>query len=970
MNNLRISMHLLLIYIVLHYFVLLISSTHLNLSINSSTTTAQSNNVLLVQQTVIINHSSPEKHFIELLLNATNNYQCNFNQLHYCSFDYSSNWNFQLSLQEFAMKMKKAAELADLIVRDFQEKLSHKNVENGSNNNGSNVIKNNNESNMLSSSPTTSSTNSYFPIPFVHIPTVNYFPCSSTNNDQQQYSYLKLSIEWPKYFQTHHFVVPEDVTPVHVSNQLSTVTESTVQSTSSIINTVKQKRSSSYHSLKPLNDNHNNNNNTMTLKHEYTFSNLNTIACLQLKIKFLPNNHSLLGSKVILSLGSNKQIIQNIFPTNKSNHHQQDYAHDNLSISYKSYAPNISIFNWSTLHRRKLSDLNNNTLLPYHVWINVSMPIYPTTTTTISSSSSSFTSSSSSTDPITPYHESVSHPHEIFTEQSNHWIVVHSNQLLTILTTNNVCIDDISLFTHKDRSSLTSLCPRQLIWFHNDTTTIQQLYINTEGYPMIKLNETNSLSQSNRRNRKNHQDNSTNLYVTSFFSFENGLQMIWIAGSLLLTVFIIFLAILFIITFSLSVICTRRKQVHFNHKKTLTTENNISSRNEKCKNNTHKNNDMGLFCEQKNRRKFYLNRHHYHCELLNVLPNSSLLIDLHNHLSSSSSLHGLLNQQQQQQPNHLQLDSQQHNSQQQPHPHLQLQQVNTASLTTHQQCLDDNSTELSLCIQDDKNDLMNSINRQISDNSNISTTTTAALQLLRNWNFYKQRSTTPITSISSSCCRYYAYSHYPPTTSCPMMHQQHRISPIKCSALKRANISSNVSLLSNNTNNHPNHHNRNSININDNLLDEENIIYRCHSSQLNNDHHRDHHKQSKHHELRQSLILSFNENNQLILLPSSESNDQQHIDHHDHRSTSNMLNSLSEEDAEATRLEMATSVNALDKYFVQDINTTDNNNNNSNNTLDNMHDYTLSTIPRSMTMTMSTMMMNNDTEQPPPSYHD
>ncbi|CAH8428554.1 unnamed protein product [Schistosoma turkestanicum] len=669
---------------------------------------------------------------------------------------------------------------------------------------------------MLSSSPTTSSTNSYFPIPFVHIPTVNYFPCSSTNNDQQQYSYLKLSIEWPKYFQTHHFVVPEDVTPVHVSNQLSTVTESTVQSTSSIINTVKQKRSSSYHSLKPLNDNHNNNNNTMTLKHEYTFSNLNTIACLQLKIKFLPNNHSLLGSKVILSLGSNKQIIQNIFPTNKSNHHQQDYAHDNLSISYKSYAPNISVFNWSTLHRRKLSDLNNNTLLPYHVWINVSMPIYPpTTTTTDSSSSSSFTSSSSSTDPITPYHESVSHPHEIFTEQSNHWIVVHSNQLLTILTTNNVCIDDISLFTHKDRSSLTSLCPRQLIWFHNDTTTIQQLYIKTEGYPMIKLNETNSLSQSNRRNRKNHQDNSTNLYVTSFFSFENGLQMIWIAGSLLLTMII--------------------------------------------------------------------------------------------------------------------------------------------------------QTELSLCIQDDKNDLMNSMNRQMTDNSNISTTTTAALQLLRNWNFYKQRSNTPITS-SLSCCRYYDYSHYPPTTtSYPMMHQQHRISPIKCSALKRANISSNVSLLSNNTNNH---HNRNSININDNLLDEENIIYRCHSSQLNNDHHnhhRDHHKQSKHHELRQSLILSFNENNQLILLPSSESNDQQHTDHHHRTSTSNMLNSLSEEDAEATRLEMATSVNALDKYFVQ--NTTDNNNN-SNNTLDNMHDYTLSTIPRSITMTMSTMMMNNDAEQPPPSYHD
>ncbi|VDP86680.1 unnamed protein product [Schistosoma mattheei] len=149
--------------------------------------------------------------------------------------------------------------------------------------------------------------------------------------------------------------------------------------------------------------------------------------------------------------------------------------------------------------------------------------------------------------------------------------------------------------------------------------------------------------------------------------------------------------------------------------------------------------------------------------------------------------------------------------------------------------------------------------------------------------------------------------------------------------------------------------NPNTSNFNDKL--EENVMYRC---QSRNDTSNLHTISN----IRQSLILSINDKNEFILLPSSnamnpnESNQISSTINNNNSSTLGMLNSLSEEDAEATRLEMAASVDALDQQYLQH----NNNNNNNDNTLDHL-DYTLSTIPR-------LSFIRNDDERPPPSYHD
>ncbi|VDO96555.1 unnamed protein product, partial [Schistosoma margrebowiei] len=645
---------------------------------------------------------------------------------------------------------------------------------------------------------------------------------------------------------------------------------------------------------------------------------------------------------------SNKQTIRNVFNIEESyaNAYHEDYnnnddddlrensetsSHTSSTLSRKSFR-----IDWSII-RQEISDLENNTL-PYNVWINVSMPIYPTTITTTTDLNTLYNQTNH-------HYNQYEHPsklHDTLLEQSDHWIAIDSIQLLSIYSTNNVCLDDIILYTHQNRQFLKSICQNKLIWISNNKQSnhsIQTLYINSNGYPIL-LNRTNSSSlssQSNHHHKKKKDGNS--LILQSFksiyskkYSFYHNVHMIWIAGSLLLAVFITFLAILFIITFSLSVMCNQRKSINHIHLNTTTntstTENNISSRNEKYKNN------MPLLYEPHNRRKFYLNPYHKkNCnnELLRILPNNlpnnSFLIDLNNHLSSSSSsLHGL--------SHHHHNEGKQQNSS---------QQVNTS--TTHQQFVDDNSTELSLCMQDDKNEFLRSIDRKIVDNSDVSTT--SAIQLLRNWNFYKQRSTSS-----------YGYYSSPFSSSSNNNNNNH---------IKQSNVkhnTSNTSMLLYMDHHHPLFgkcyphsnmiaNNPNISYVNDKL--EENVMYRCQSRNDTSD-------LQTISNIRQSLILSINDKNEFILLPSSNSMNQNEQNQVSSTMSNNnticMLNSLSEEDAEATRLEMAASVGALDQQYLQ--------HNNNDNTLDNINDqldYTLSTIPRSS-------FIRNDDERPPPSYHD
>ncbi|CAH8429517.1 unnamed protein product [Schistosoma curassoni] len=906
---LQIYVHLLKLSSLSLISILLVSSTNLSYPTNSVKS-------LLPRQNII----SPEDHLIEIISNNSINYGCDFNKLQFCSYEHSSDWSFQLSLTEFALKMKEAAETAAKVVQNFQETLSQ-----------------NNNTNNTTRTQAKISSNQYGNFPSIIIPTVNYFPCSTNHN---QYSYIKLPIHWPKYFITHQPIIPIDVTISNLSQSSSTMITSSQLS--------RQKRSIIYHHHHPINQS---SNQSIPL---YRFSKLYPIACLQLKIQFLSNNHNedndnRLDSQIVLSLGSNKQTIRNVFNIEElyANAYYEDYNDDdddhhhlreNSETSSHTSSPPLSSkssrIDWSII-RQEISDLKNNTL-PYNVWINVSMPVYPTTITTT-------TTTTTTTDLNTLYNQTNHHYneyvnpsklHETVLEQSDHWIAIDSIQLLSIYSTNNVCIDDILLYTHQNRQFLKSTCQNKLIWISNNKQSnhsIQILYLNSNGYPIL-LNRTNSSSLSSQSNHHHHhhkKKDRNNFILQSFKSIYSkkypiyrSVHMIWIAGSLLLAVFITFLAILFIITFSLSVMCNQRKTINTIHLSTTnsTTENNISSRNEKCKNN------MPLLYEPHNRRKFYLN--HYNkenCnnELLRILPNNlsnnSFLIDLHNHLSSSS-LHGLLN-------HHQNEGKQQNNS----------QQIIITS-TTHQQFVDDNSTELSLCMQDDKNEFLRSIDRKIVDNSDVSTT--SAIQLLRNWNFYKQRSTSSPFSSSSNNNNPIKQSNVKHNTSMLLYMDHHHDQPLFGKGYTHSNIIAN---------------NLNRSNFNDKL--EENVMYRCQSRN-------DTSNLPTISNIRQSLILSINDKNEFILLPSSNAMNQNEPNPisstmNNHSSTLGMLNSLSEEDAEATRLEMAASVGALDQQYLQHNNS---NNNNNDNTLDHL-DYTLSTIPHSS-------FIRNDNERPPPSYHD
>ncbi|CAH8497726.1 unnamed protein product [Schistosoma rodhaini] len=758
------------------------------------------------------------------------------------------------------------------------------------------------------------SSNQYFQFPSVIIPTTNYFPCSTTttnnnNNNTTQYSYMKLPIHWPTYYIIHKPNAPEDVTGTSsIQSQLSS-------------RIIKKKRSIIYYSLKQSN------NNTDTLKQLYTFSKLYPIACLQLKIQFLSNdNNNRLSSQVILSLGSNKQTIRNVFTIDESfrNAYYEDYNDDrkeNVETS-SSLSTTSSRIDWSIL-RQEISDLVNNTL-PYDVWINVSMPIYPTTDLNTPPPLYNQTNHYYNQYMEDNNVETSQNFHDTLIEQSDHWVAMDTTQFLSIFTTNNVCIDDITLYTHQNRQLLKSKCQSKLIWISNNKKqsnhSIQSLHLNTYGYPIL-LNRTSSTSStSDPLNTENNKSilKSFHSFYSNKYSLYNHLHIIWITGSLLLAIFITFLAILFIITFSLSVMCNQRKNIHLNN---LTTDNNLSSQNEKCKKELH------------NRRKLYSNHHHQHdhhnkdhCdnELLRILPedipNSSFLIDLHNHLSSSS-LHGLLH-------HHHQSDSQQCNS----------QQAITNTLTNQQQFLDDNSTELSLCMQDDKNELLHSIDRQNIDHSDVSAT--SAIQLLRNWKFYKQRSTTPSNS----------YYYPPPGSSSFHNNPNYGIKHNPTKQLGVKHNPSNTSMLL-----YMDHHplfskgyTTSSSNVASGNPTTSNFNDKCQESRISSSH------LKRMPEVRQSLILSVNDNNELIILPSSTTtttmnHNEQQNGSIENNNTLGMLNSLSEEDAEATRLEMAASVGALDNQYSP-----------NDNTLDHI-DYTLSsTIPRSL-------IING--EQPPPSYN-
>ncbi|KAH8856066.1 hypothetical protein KSF78_0002260, partial [Schistosoma japonicum] len=528
------------------------------------------------------------------------------------------------------------------------------------------------------------SNSQYSQLPSVLIPTVNYFPCST---NQTEHSYMKLNIQWPTYYVTHRPIAPEDVT---ISERESTSSDNQSRLSSFTSSTTRQKRSI-YYQVKQSNKN-------LISRQLYTFSKSIPIACLQLKIRFLPGS-SMLGSKVVLRLGANKQIIRNVFNIDKSFNYEDIYYYDNnsgniendmtLTSSYPfTQSKTISKLDWSIL-RQYISDLENNTL-PYNVWINVTMPIYATTSTTTTTTTINPNVVYNQNTNIDSFNQENNHSvndknvmkltqfTDHFIKQSDNWFAIDSMQTLFLYSTNNVCIDDISLLCNINQQFTLSTCQRQLSWINThkqgNQSNINNLNLNIFGYPIV--NSTYSLKSNEH------------LIVQSFKSFNssryslyyNSFQLIWLAGSLILAIFITFLTILFIITLSLSIMCDQRKTHH------LSTEYNISSRNEKYQNN---NNNNFLINKQRNHRKFCLNHHynnHSNNELLKFssddLNNNSLLNKLHNHLSSS--FHGVLYPQQ--------LNEQ--------------QLINQKVGTKRQQFIDDNSTELSLCIQDDKNELV------------------------------------------------------------------------------------------------------------------------------------------------------------------------------------------------------------------------------------------------------------------------
>ncbi|TNN07677.1 hypothetical protein EWB00_007539 [Schistosoma japonicum] len=549
---LRTNMHLLFL-----SFLLPIQNLQISANIFYSINSTQS---LLSQHKII----SPENHLIETIYNNSKNYSCDFNHLQFCSFEHSLDWSFQLSLSEFAFKMKEAAELAAKNVQNFHVKLSQ-------NNGNNNTMGNQNK--ILSNSQ-------YSQLPSVLIPTVNYFPCST---NQTEHSYMKLNIQWPTYYVTHRPIAPEDVT---ISARESTSSNNQSRLSSFTSSTTRQKRSI-YYQVKQSNKN-------LISRQLYTFSKSIPIACLQLKIRFLPGS-SMLGSKVVLRLGANKQIIRNVFNIDKSFNYEDIYYYDNnsgniendmtLTTSYPfTQSKMISKLDWSIL-RQYISDLENNTL-PYNVWINVTMPIYATTSTT--------TTTTTTINPNVVYNQNTNidsfnqgNNHSVndkdvmkltqftdhFIKQSDNWFAIDSMQTLFLYSTNNVCIDDISLLCNINQQFTLSTCQRRLSWINThkqgNQSNINNLNLNIFGYPIV--NSTYSLKSNEH------------LIVQSFKSFNssryslyyNSFQLIWLAGSLILAIFITFLTILFIITLSLSIMCDQRKTHH------LSTEYNISSRNEK-----------------------------------------------------------------------------------------------------------------------------------------------------------------------------------------------------------------------------------------------------------------------------------------------------------------------------------------------------------------------------------------------------
>ncbi|CAH8430964.1 unnamed protein product [Heterobilharzia americana] len=741
---------------------------------------------------------SPLDHLIEYIHNNSEVYNCDFNHLQFCLFEHSSDWSFQLSVTEFAVQMKAAAEAAAKNVQNFELSKT------GNNKNESDV-----EINQIEIPST-----SYVQFPPVIIPKINYFPCSTNQN---QNSYMKLNIHWPKYFITQKLVAPEDVTSTSLSSDsISTVSlllSSSERSTTRTTSKYQIKKQQSTNRLFQEGENV----DQLSL---YTFYESIPVGCLQLKIQFLS---STLESKIVFSLGSNKQTIRSLFNIDNNSGYEynpnydidqnEDLDESSSSVVYtSSISRTLSRLDWS-IFREQMPDLENNSL-PYNVWINATLPIYATNKYNESSKYKQYINSS----------EKFTRFTENFIDQSDEWIAVDTNQSLFLITTNNVCIDDIYLFTSKDRDLLKSTCQRKLTWISEKmNNSVQIIRLNSFGYPILNMTSV--------RRRSNV---TSNIIIQSFksmtsnrYSLYNGFHILWIAGSLILALFITFLAILFIITFSLSIMCSQRK-VLLNS--SVATMNDISSRNKNSQ-NLHpfiKHKKKQLQHEHRNNhRQVYLNCHHYQdkskddfAKILPEDPINSLLNGLPNHLSSSS-LHGLLYNQSGSQK------QQQRNSQQ--------------AVTAHQQSfIDDNSTELSLYMQDDQNELANTINGLNVDGADASAT--SAIQLLRNWKFYKQRGT-------SSCC-------YSPTPSGIGVN-----TVVNHSGIMKPN-NSNASMLLY-------MERRPLFNgdcivtadavINDDL--EENVMYRC-QSRVGSP------CPTSVPEVRQSLILSVNADNELIILPS------------------------------------------------------------------------------------------------------
>ncbi|VDP96466.1 unnamed protein product, partial [Trichobilharzia regenti] len=303
---------------------------------------------------------------------------------------------------------------------------------------------------------------------------------------------------------------------------------------------------------------------------------------------------------------SNKQTIRALLNTDDPNDYSySDQVYDideDEQRDHSSPSSSTSPYTWRTMSRldwsifkEQISDLqnnnNNNNTLPNNIWINVTIPIYTT---------NNYTENTAYNNQYIDEHEYDERKLSNIIAQSDEWIAYDSVQSLNILSTSNICLDDIYLFTIRNQNLLRSTCQRKVSWFNESrNNSIQILRLNSLGYPILNMTSV--------RNRMINSKN--NIIIQSFKSmnskkyplYNGGYHILWIAGSLILALFIIFLAILFIITFSLSVICSQRK-ISTNLPVTTTAINNdMSSRNK-----------TGEILHQHNRRKVYLNHRHHH----------------------------------------------------------------------------------------------------------------------------------------------------------------------------------------------------------------------------------------------------------------------------------------------------------------------------------------------------------------------